>query len=153
MKLPPLVAFGVALLSAAAAYLSTQAATPLPGKLSARLGRCRFSLEVAIDGNSASVGLMHRTTLPNNSGMVFLVRRQTAFWMKDTLIPLSILFIDRAGVVVDAQEMSPLSLTEVRSRANAQFAIEGNAGNFQRCGATRGTLTDIPADLAKRLSG
>ncbi len=68
-----------------------------------------LSVEVADDDGERARGLMGRTSLGEDSGMVFVWPEPTtgSFWMKDTLIPLSIAFWDRAGTIVAIHEMTP----------------------------------------------
>lgn len=95
-----------------------------------------FQLEVARTAEERSRGLMERTSLPENAGMIFVFKDEELriFWMKDTLISLDILFLDNNGVVIDVQTMRPqpgatsATLTRYYSAAPARYAIEINAG-------------------------
>ena len=94
-----------------------------------------FELEIAATPEQRSRGLMHRESLPEDVGMLFVFSSENtlSFWMKNTLIPLDILYIDSAGVVVDIQTMVPqpgAPSSELRtypSAAPAQYALEINA--------------------------
>jgi uncharacterized membrane protein (UPF0127 family) len=84
-------------------------------------------------------GLMGRTSLARDSGEVFVFDGpvRTAFWMKDTEIPLSIAFWDDAGRIVDVKEMTPCTSDPCpvyRSRAPYTHALEMNAGWFEEHG-------------------
>jgi uncharacterized membrane protein (UPF0127 family) len=95
-----------------------------------------FQLEVVRTPEELARGLMNRLSLPRDSGMLFIYEEEQplSFWMKNTLIPLDILFLDARGVVVDVQTMHPQPgvtdalLQRYPSAAPAQYAIEMNAG-------------------------
>lgn len=95
-----------------------------------------FQLEVAHTSSQRSRGLMERTDLPEDAAMLFVYEREEYrnFWMKNTLIPLDILFLNALGIVVDVQTMQPQigvsdgALKIYRSARPARFALEMNAG-------------------------
>lgn len=76
---------------------------------------------------------MHRTHLPANRGMLFELGPASiyCFWMKNTLIPLSIAFIDADGRIVSIQDMQPLSLDTHCSPSAITTALEMNQGWFK----------------------
>ena len=110
-------------------------------------GACTFLLEVADTGEEKARGLMNRPSLPPDRGMIFVYEAESVrgFWMRNTLIPLDILFIDGQATVVDIQTMTPepgvpvSELTIYQSAAPAQQALEVNAGAAERCGIVVGT--------------
>ena len=112
-----------------------------------QVGSCTFLLEVADTGEEKARGLMNRTSLPPDRGMIFIYDAESVrrFWMLNTLIPLDILFIDGQGTVVDIQTMTPepgvaaSELTIYESAVPAQHALEVNAGAAERCGIVVGT--------------
>ena len=95
-----------------------------------------FVLEIAATPAERARGLMNRESLAQDSGMLFVFSAESPlnFWMKNTLIPLDILYMDSDGVVVDIQTMIPQpsvsdsELREYPSAAPAQYALEINAG-------------------------
>jgi hypothetical protein len=100
-------------------------------------------LEVARTPEAWARGLMGRASLPEDGGMVFLFDGQTraAFWMKDTLIPLSILFWQGNGGIIDILDMSPCRADPCPVyQASAPYvgAIEMNRGAFERLGVEVG---------------
>lgn len=114
------------------------------------IGACKFYLEVADDPEERAVGLMGRESLGRDRGMVFVYAEDQIlrFWMKGTLIPLDIIFINGASVVVDVQTMRPESETApslpiTRSAAPARFAIEVNEGVAAECGIEPGAAAEI----------
>lgn len=92
----------------------------------------RVRVEVARDTAEHARGLMERESLDQDAGMLFIFEqpRRGAFWMKDTLIPLSIAFIGKDGVVVDIQDMEPLSLQPHAPPGDYLYALETNTGWF-----------------------
>jgi uncharacterized membrane protein (UPF0127 family) len=98
------------------------------------LGLRRLSVEVAATPESRARGLMHRTALPEHQGMLFVfpVPARQCMWMKDTLIPLSVAFMDARGRIINIADMSPRNLRIHCSAAPARYALEMNQGWFQR---------------------
>jgi uncharacterized membrane protein (UPF0127 family) len=94
------------------------------------------SVELAQSSSEQAQGLMHRTTLEKDAGMYFVFNQEAprSFWMKNTLIPLDILFIDADGIIVDIQYATPC-VTETcatySSRSPAQYVLEVN-GNYTK---------------------
>jgi uncharacterized membrane protein (UPF0127 family) len=91
----------------------------------------RVEVEVARTGRQIQRGLMHREHLPAGAGMLFLFARQQVqrFWMKDTLIPLDMIFVSSAMVVVGVVEnAAPRTMVSRRVAAPSQFVVEVNAG-------------------------
>lgn len=103
--------------------------------------RPRVWVDIADDAETRRVGLMHREWLAEDAGMLFIFERpvRAAFWMKDTLIPLSIAFIDEEGTVLDIQDMQPLSLETHAPAQDYLYALETNAGWFAQHGVEPGT--------------
>lgn len=101
------------------------------------------NLQVARTSESQARGLMGQTSLPQDGGMAFLFdeRTRAAFWMKDTLIPLSILFWQGDGRIIDILDMQPCRADPCPVyRASAPYvgAIEMNRGAFERRGVEVG---------------
>jgi uncharacterized membrane protein (UPF0127 family) len=91
---------------------------------------------------------MDRTTLGENRGMLFVYpeERELSFWMKNTLIPLSIAYIDSKRRVVDIQDMKPLDdePPSYVSADPAQYALEVNRGFFKKRGVKVGDRVELP---------
>jgi uncharacterized membrane protein (UPF0127 family) len=103
-------------------------------------------VEIADTPAKQEVGLMGRTALAANAGMLFVFDREVSlpFYMKDTLIPLSIAFIDSGGRIVDIQDMQPLDETNHPPAAPYQYALEVNQGFFAEYGIEVGNFLQLP---------
>lgn len=91
-------------------------------------------VEVAADNASRRKGLMFRKHLAENSGMLFVMDGNDGIcmWMKNTLIPLSVAFIDKDGFIINIEKMKPLTLDIHCSKAKAVYALEMNEGWFDK---------------------
>jgi len=101
----------------------------------------KVTVELAFSEKRRAGGLMDRTSLKNDSGMIFLYRdpQIMTFWMKNTLIPLSIAFIDSGFRIISIQKMDPGPGT-YRSPGLSQFALEVPQGWFERNGVKVGDV-------------
>jgi len=97
-------------------------------------------VEVANTEDGRRVGLMFRDALGENQGMLFVYEAQGrhAMWMKNTLIPLSVAFIDRSGRIINIEEMQPQTEDAHGARADAAFSLETNQGWFKKRGIKAG---------------
>lgn len=100
-----------------------------------------ITIEVANTPKEQEQGLMFRKTLAVNSGMLFIFEQEQflSFWMKNTLIPLDVLYLDPKAVIVDIQTMPPCSPEEEQcpsytARGRAIYALEINAGEAEKLG-------------------
>lgn len=121
-----------------------------PGRVDLRgdWGTARFSVEVADDPQERSVGLMRRESLPRSAGMLFVYERpqRAVFWMKDTLIPLDMIFMDEAGTVTHIHENArPRDLTGIDGGDSVRFVLEINGGLARRLGIAEGSQLRHPA--------
>lgn len=130
-----LAAFGLA---ACAATATAQA--PLP-RIELTAGFHRIEAEVAATPAHRQVGLMARRTMPEGHGMLFVFaeRNTHCMWMKNTRLPLSVAFIDEAGVVINIADMQPESEESHCAKVPARYALEMNQGWFARRGLGPGT--------------
>ena len=108
--------------------------------------RTEVEVEIADDTAEQRRGLMERTELAENAGMLFVFDREEprSFWMRNTLIPLSIAYIASDGRIVDIQDMQPLDETSHPSAEPAQYALEVNQGFFAERGIEVGNVVEIP---------
>jgi uncharacterized membrane protein (UPF0127 family) len=109
-------------------------------------------LEVAADPAARARGLMNRRRVPEGTGMVFLYPADVSesFWMKNTLVPLSIAFVAADGRVVSVAEMTPCQADPCPSYAPAgpyRYAVELAAGSFGAAGIGPGAKV-VPVDPA-----
>jgi uncharacterized protein len=105
--------------------------------------RVRVSVEVADEPDEWRVGLMHRRSLARNAGMIFVFPQpiRGGFWMKNTLIPLSIAFFDGRGRILRIMVMSPCRADPCPTydpKVAYKGALEVNRGSFGRWGVLRG---------------
>ena len=104
-------------------------------------GQHRFAVELAHTPEQLSVGLMFRRALPRDAGMLFDYARsqRVAMWMKNALIPLDILFIDKSGRIVHIRQRAvPGSMETISSRVPVRGVLELNGGTVSRLGIARG---------------
>lgn len=113
-------------------------------------GPVKINIEYAKTPEELSRGLMNRTELSKFSGMLFVFpdEKIRKFWMKDTLIPLEIIFIDTRGRINEITAMAPCppdaqTCPTHASKAPARFAIEVNAGFAERARIIEGDILGI----------
>lgn len=113
----------------------------------------RIVLEIATTDEARQLGLMFRTSLESDRGMIFVFPDNTIrmFWMKNTYIPLSIAYLDMNGVVVHIADMTPLSLEGISSLYAAKYAIELNQGMFDTLNIKKGTRLTLPKTLLRKV--
>ena len=111
-------------------------------KKNIRIGNKTIVVEVAETNKQRQQGLMNRTSLKPSGGMLFVFEREKPlqFWMKNTFIPLSIGFFDGKRVLVDIQDMEPVTSTmqkkipRYQSKKPAKYALEVKLGWFVKNG-------------------
>lgn len=111
-----------------------------------------LAVHVAAEPEARRQGLMGREALPDEAGMLFVFPEDTdsGFWMKDTLIPLSIAFVDAAGTVVATEDMDPCDAEPCPTYepgATYRYALEVNQGLFDELGVGPGASVTLPEDL------
>lgn len=96
--------------------------------------------EIAVSDEERAQGLMHRKKLPDGEGMLFVYDRDQimSFWMKNTLIPLSIAFIASDGRIIEIKDMYPHDENTVLSSRSVRYALEVPQGWFSRVGVQAG---------------
>jgi uncharacterized membrane protein (UPF0127 family) len=108
--------------------------------------RVEVQVEIADSRTEQARGLMERTELAENAGMLFILKSEQSpgFFMENTLIPLSIAFIDSEGRIVDIQDMQPLDETHHYPAEPAQYMLEVNQGFFAERGVQVGDHVELP---------
>lgn len=135
------VLFGMLMLAAlpAAALESFQKSTLTVETASG--GKFRFDVELALTPAQQAQGLMFRQTMADDAGMLFIYDRvqPASFWMKNTLIPLDMLFIGADGRIVNIHDRAvPQSLDSVNSAGPVKAILELNGGMSARLGIRPG---------------
>ena len=99
-----------------------------------KVGSHPLSVELALNEDQRERGLMFRKHLGRDEGMVFVFDEPAyqSMWMKNTLIPLSVAFLDGEGRILNIVDMQPQTLDTHTSAGPARYAIEANAGWFER---------------------
>jgi uncharacterized protein len=113
------------------------------------VGGHRITVEPARRPDERSRGLMFRESLPPDHGMLFLfsVDEVQTFWMRNTVIPLSIAYADASGRIVRIADLEPLDERPVSSIAPTRYALEMNRGWFAAHDVVPGDqITGIPDD-------
>jgi uncharacterized protein len=101
----------------------------------------KISIEIADNDQETTQGLMYRRAMPDSCGMLFIFPNSEprTFWMKNTYIPLDILFLDEAKKIITIQaNRIPFSEEQIPSYENAKYVLEVNAGYCQRKGIQKG---------------
>lgn len=116
------------------------------------LGMHVLRVEVASTPATRMQGLMHRKALARNAGMVFVFDEDAVhcMWMKNTLIPLSVAFLDRSGEIINIADMQPHSERPHCAARPARYALEMNRGWFAERGIGPGARVRGLEKLAPR---
>jgi len=104
-------------------------------------GKVPFTVEVATTPKQREIGLMYRHSLAADRGMLFVYERSgpVAIWMRNTFIPLDILFLDDEGGIIHIQQRAvPQSLQTISAGASTRAVLELRGGSAARHGITRG---------------
>ena len=111
------------------------------------------NVEVADTPATRQLGLMHRKSLPVDSGMLFVFSEcePRQFWMKDTYVPLSIAYADELGTILNIEDMQPLNLQHTPSAGAAQYALEMNRGWFEDNGIGIGHRVEMEPALLETI--
>ena len=100
-------------------------------------GEARFSVEIADDPAEREIGLMNRPSMPISAGMLFVYDKPStlAFWMRNTLIELDMLFVDETGVIRNIHARAiPLDETTIFGGEDLTHVLEINGGLAERMG-------------------
>ena len=107
-------------------------------KLSA--GMYLIDAQVAATPEQREIGLMHRASMPQGEGMLFVFERpgEQCFWMKNTLLALTAAFVADDGTIVNLEDMKPQTLTSHCSKKPVRYVLEMNQGWFEKKGIKAG---------------
>ncbi len=111
------------------------------------IGEKAVYVEIAATVPAREFGLMKRKSMPQDQGMLFIYpdADRRSFWMKDTLIPLSLAYISKDGRIFQIVDMEPLDETSHPSTGAAQYVLEVNQGWFRKNGVRVGdTVNNLP---------
>jgi uncharacterized membrane protein (UPF0127 family) len=117
-------------------------------ELRGNFGTAAFSVEIADDPEERAVGLMNRPSMPSGHGMLFVYERAqpVSFWMRNTLIPLDMVFVDATGQVTRVHESAvPLDETPIPGGDGVLAVLEINGGLASRIGIAPGAEMRHPA--------
>ena len=109
-----------------------------------------YQIEIARTSPQKAAGLSNRPSLCPNCGMIFLFDKDTSlpFWMKDTLIPLDMIWINSKGEVTDIITATDIkSLKILQNTKPAKYVIELNANDAQKIGLNVGDIIKLPNNL------
>ncbi len=122
-------------------YLITTVAFGQQGEFSIRIHDCVFTASAADSPDKQIKGLMHVTDMPSDRGMLFIFEpmKQASFWMKNTLIPLDIIFLDDTATITELHpNRLPETISITRSKQPIKYAIELNANSIRLCAIQTG---------------
>ena len=100
----------------------------------------RIDAEVAADQQNRMQGLMNRRSMATNQGMLFVFTQadRHCMWMRNTLLPLSVAFLDERGQILNIEDMKPQTENNHCAASPARFALEMNQGWFASKGIKAG---------------
>jgi uncharacterized membrane protein (UPF0127 family) len=111
------------------------------------IGGKSFRIEVARTDEQKREGLMNRKSLGQREGMIFVYEtdQHLAFWMKNTTIPLTLVFLSKEGQITQIEQLKPLSLKSVVSERAVRYGLELPAGVLEELGVGIGDRVILPA--------
>lgn len=101
----------------------------------------RIEAEIAANDQNRQVGLMNRKSMPQQHGMLFVFAQNNThcMWMRNTLLPLSVAFVDADGYIINIEDMQPQTEDNHCARKPARYALEMNLGWFAQRGIKPGS--------------
>ncbi len=119
---------------------------PPANSIKMKIGNNNYNIELATTIAQKTKGLSGRNTLCKNCGMLFTFGFETnlPFWMKNTLIPLDMIWLDKNGKIVDIQTASEINSTKIyQNQTPAQYVLELNANDSQKINLKIGDIIDL----------
>jgi uncharacterized membrane protein (UPF0127 family) len=134
------IALAAVLLCACALAQPAQAPQMNLPRVQLSAGMHLIDAQVAATPEQRETGLMFRKEMPQQEGMLFVfdLPAQQCFWMKNTVLPLSVAFVADDGTVVNTDEMAPLTLDSHCSAKPVRYVLEMNKGWFAKKGIKPG---------------
>lgn len=116
------------------------------------LGKSKYNFEIAKTISQKTLGLSARNTLCKNCGMIFVYSSENIypFWMKNTLIPLDMIWLDKSGKIVTYHHAVPEPKTPVtqlkiyKNSTPAQYILEINSNDFEKLNLKIGDIIKLP---------
>ena len=144
-----LLAFFPALLASALLCAPSAQAQEGPQRLPMMVitaGIHNIQAQIAQTPEQRAIGLMNRPSMPTSEGMLFVFEQAATqcFWMKNTLLPLSVAFVDDTGRIVNIDDMKPQTLESHCSTKPVRFVLEMNKGWFDKRGLKAGSSLQGP---------
>jgi len=138
------LASAIALTALAPPAQAQQVAVGQPQQLQAvtlTAGMHNVHAQAAITPDQRQIGLMYRRDMPTNDGMLFVFEepQPQCFWMKNTLLPLTIAFVADDGTIVNLADMQPMNEASHCSAKPVRYALEMNQGWFAKRGIKAGS--------------
>lgn len=126
----------VLLIGVLLAALPGRAQQPQLPLLELLAGMHRIEAEVAATSESRQIGMMQRTIMPPQRGMLFVFPEvaKHCMWMRNTLLPLSVAFLDESGRIINVEDMQPKTENNHCATKPARYALEMNLGWFKSRG-------------------
>jgi uncharacterized membrane protein (UPF0127 family) len=114
-----------------------------------------MSVEIAATEQARELGLMFRDSMPPDTGMLFDFKGETTggFWMQNTILPLSIAFIQQDGSIVSIADMEPLNTDTVNAAGPYYYAIEANQGFYRAHNINPDDKVSLPVDTSLVVPG
>ena len=143
-----IIPFLFAVLTGATAVGAAENCTPAGVDIRGDWGQAHFNVEIADDAQEQAQGLMFREKLPASAGMLFVYDKphHARFWMKNTLIPLDMIFLDKTGRITRiAENTRPLDETPVDGGEDVLMILEINGGMARGLGISVGSELRHPA--------
>ncbi len=119
---------------------------PTPNTVKIKINNTNYQIELAKTTAQKIKGLSNRTELCKNCGMLFIFgfEGNLPFWMKDTLIPLDMIWINKDGKIVDIQTITEISSNKIyQNQTPAQYVLELNANDCQKINLKIGDIIDL----------
>ena len=120
---------------------------PAPLVAQTAAGERSFTIEIADDQSERSTGLMFRETMDDDHGMLFVFpeTKEVGFWMKNTPMPLDLIFIGQDGIIRDILPGEPFSEALIAPGEPIRFVLELKRGTAEKAGIKDGDTVRHPA--------